>query len=132
METFIEDFERKYGDQHPIFYKGSYAQALKEAKKDLRFLLVYLHSDLHQDTDTFCQSVLTHKEVITYINRNNLVFWACSVNMSEGYRVSQAMRENTYPFLALVVLKNSHMTIVKKFEGQMSVERFLRQVCKGL
>ena len=32
-------------------------QALNDAKKELRFLLVYLHSSEHQDTDEFCRYV---------------------------------------------------------------------------
>lgn len=124
--AFIGDFQRKYGDQHPNFYRGSYPQALNEAKQELRFLMVYLHNELHQDTLDFCQNVLIHKEVVNYISRNNIIFWACSIDSPEGYRVSQALRENTYPFLALIVLKNNRMTVVRKFEGQTSVERLLR------
>ena len=32
-------------------------QALEVAKRELRFLLVYLHSEDHQDTDRFCTEV---------------------------------------------------------------------------
>lgn len=31
--------------------------------------------------------------------------------------VSQALRENTYPFLALVVLRDNKMTVVARIEG---------------
>lgn len=30
-------------------------QALNDAKRELRYLLVYLHGDDHQDTDEFCR-----------------------------------------------------------------------------
>ena len=30
-------------------------QALNDAKRELRFLLVYLHSSDHQDTEEFCR-----------------------------------------------------------------------------
>lgn len=32
-----------------------FMQALNDAKRELRFLLVYLHSDEHQDTEQFCR-----------------------------------------------------------------------------
>lgn len=32
-------------------------QALNDAKRELRYLLVYLHGDDHQDTDEFCRCV---------------------------------------------------------------------------
>ena len=31
--------------------------------------------------------------------------------------VSQALRENTYPFLALIVLRDNRMTVVARIEG---------------
>jgi FAS-associated factor 2 len=99
---------------------------LAHAKKELKFFLVYLHGEQHQNTHEFCSTVLTHPEVINYINRNKLLFWACSINLPEGFRVSQALRENTYPFLALITLKDNRMTVVKKFEGRTTVERLLR------
>lgn len=124
---FIGNFEEAYGSTHPTFYRGTYSSALNDAKKELKFLLVYLHGDHHQDTKEFCESVLAHPVVISYINRNNLLFWACSVNLPEGYRVSQALHENTYPFLALIALKdNNRMTVVRKYEGKTTVERLLR------
>lgn len=50
---FIEKFESKYGSQHVEFFKGGYSQALEKARKDLRFLLVILQSDDHDDTELF-------------------------------------------------------------------------------
>lgn len=35
-----------------------YIQALNDAKRELRYLLVYLHGDDHQDTDEFCRYVV--------------------------------------------------------------------------
>ncbi|KER28018.1 hypothetical protein T265_05064 [Opisthorchis viverrini] len=46
----------------PPFYEGSYAQALQEAKRSLRFLVVYLHGDSHEDTRTFCEVSRTLRE----------------------------------------------------------------------
>jgi len=59
----------------------------------------------------FYRHTLPHPEVINYIN-SNMLFWACSVTTSEGYRVSQALRENGYPFLAVIVLHDGRMTVV--------------------
>lgn len=70
--------------------------------------------------------MLTHVEVVNYIKRNSLIFWACSIDRKEGYLVSKIMRENTYPFLALVALKSNRMIIAKKFQGKTSVEKLLR------
>ncbi|KAI3351253.1 hypothetical protein L3Q82_005805 [Scortum barcoo] len=103
--SFIHSFEEKYGRSHPVFYQGTYSQALNDAKRELRYLLVYLHGEDHQDTDEFCRSTLCTEEVITFLN-TRMLFWACSTSKPEGYRVSQALRENTYPFLAMIMLKD--------------------------
>ena len=39
------------------------------------------------------------------------------VNTEEGVRVSYVLRENTYPFLALIVLKQSRMVVCERVEG---------------
>ena len=48
VRIFKEGFESKYGTIHPTFHPGSYSQVLDEAKKELKFLLVYLHCVDHQ------------------------------------------------------------------------------------
>uniref|UniRef100_A0A3B4U5F4 FAS-associated factor 2 n=1 Tax=Seriola dumerili TaxID=41447 RepID=A0A3B4U5F4_SERDU len=100
--SFIHSFEEKYGQAHPVFYQGTYSQALNDAKRELRYLLVYLHGDDHQDTDEFC--------------RNKM---CC---------LSQALRENTYPFLAMIMLKDRKMTVVGRLEGLIQPEDLINQL----
>lgn len=118
--SFIQEYNETFGDQHPTFYPGTYSQVLNEAKKDLKFLLAYLHCKDHQDTNKFCRQTLCNPQVIEFINSNCLM-WACSVNSLEGYRVSQALRENTYPFLAIIVQREFRMTVVGRYTGNISV-----------
>ncbi|GFY66299.1 FAS-associated factor 2 [Trichonephila inaurata madagascariensis] len=125
--NFIQNFEEMYGRDHPIFYRGTYYQAVNDAKQDLKFLLVYLHGDDHQDTDEFCRTVLRGAEVVNFIN-SSFLFWACSVNSPEGYRVSQALRENTYPFLAVIVLRDNQMTVVARLEGPTDPDVLIRRL----
>lgn len=69
------------------------------------------------DAESFLfRNVLSDPRLIEYID-TNVVFWGCSVTSGEGYRVSQALRENGYPFLAVIVLKDNKMTVVGRFEG---------------
>uniref|UniRef100_A0A8B9K2Z7 FAS-associated factor 2 n=1 Tax=Astyanax mexicanus TaxID=7994 RepID=A0A8B9K2Z7_ASTMX len=125
--SFIHSFEEKYGRSHPVFYQGTYSQALNDAKRELRYLLVYLHGDDHQDTDEFCRNTLCTEEVLTFIN-TRMLFWACSTSRPEGYRVSQALRENTYPFLAMIMLKDRKMTVVGRLEGLIQPEDLINQL----
>ncbi|KAG7161350.1 FAS-associated factor 2-like [Homarus americanus] len=124
---FIGEYESDYGQQHPSFFQGSYSQALSHAKSELKFLLVYLHCADHQDTPIFCRSTLSDPNLMEYVN-SNMVFWGCSVTTAEGYRVSQALRENAYPFLALIVLRDGRMTVVGRLEGPSSPDQLTTQL----
>uniref|UniRef100_A0A286XFH2 Fas associated factor family member 2 n=1 Tax=Cavia porcellus TaxID=10141 RepID=A0A286XFH2_CAVPO len=75
-------------------------RALNDAKRELRFLLVYLHGDDHQDSDEFCRNTL----------------------------FSQALRENTYPFLAMIMLKDRRMTVVGRLEGLIQPDDLINQL----
>ena len=44
VQRFITEFEQEYGNSHPRFLTCSYGDALDEAKRDFKFLLVYSHS----------------------------------------------------------------------------------------
>lgn len=124
---FIVEFDAKYGSDHVQFHTGSYSKALEEAKRDLKFLLVYLHSATHQDTDEFCQKTLKSTTLRDFVENMNVIFWACSVETPEGYRVSQALRESSYPFLALIVLRQNKMMVVGRIEGLMPTTEALCQ-----
>nr|CAG4636413.1 EOG090X0B12 [Eubosmina coregoni] len=125
--SFIRDYDEQFGHQHPTFFPGTYSQVLNEAKKDLKFLLVYLHSKDHQETDRFCRRTLSDPQVVGFVN-NNMLMWACSVDTLEGYRVSQSLRENTYPFIAVIVQRDFRMTVVGRIEGFVSAETFVQRV----
>lgn len=82
--NFISAYNEKYA-QHPVFYQGTYSQALNDAKRELRFLLVYLHSEQRNAVQaaSLCRNALSSPDVIEYINRNMLL-WACDVSSPEG------------------------------------------------
>ncbi len=124
VRAFATDFEAHIGRTHPPFYLGSYLQVLEEAKKELKFLLVYLHSEEHQDTDRFCRATLADPRVVDYVGQN-MLFWGCSVGRPEGYRVSEALRESCYPFLAVIVLRQNRMVVVGRQEGYITAPDLL-------
>ena len=125
--SFINQYDATYGSNHPRFFVGTYSQVLNEAKKELKFLLVYLHCRDHQDTDRFCRRTLSNQDVIRYVDENCLM-WACSVDTLEGYRVSQSLRENTYPFIAVIVQRDYRMTVVGRIDGFVEAQEFLQRV----
>lgn len=73
------------------------------------------------------RSTLSDVSLMEYVN-SNMVFWGCCVTSPEGYRVSQALRENSYPFLALVVLRDGRMAVVGRLEGPATPENLMQRL----
>ena len=136
VESFVREFEEKYGVAHPPFHRGSYVQALNEAKRELKFLLVFLHAHSDPDSELFCSRVLTHSAVVSYVTRHRqLLLWSCGTRSYEGFKVSQSLRESSHaPLLALIVQREDGlMRLVRKFDVRgASVERFVSQVEQGI
>lgn len=135
---FIQDYNTKYGDSHPVFYQGTYAQALNDAKRELKFLLIYLHSETSSpqvlsgqqritETVNFCRNTLSNRDVIDYINRN-MLFWACDVLSPEGYRVSHSINARSHPILVIVALRNNKMTVMGRMEGDCTADELLARM----
>lgn len=80
-------FEEEYGTETGLeFFEGGYAQALDIAKSDLRFLLVVLQSDEHDDTALFNKETLISPEVVQFLKEKSVILWAGSVQDSEAYQ----------------------------------------------
>ncbi|XP_050436215.1 FAS-associated factor 2 [Adelges cooleyi] len=125
---FIETFESLYGNVHPVFYRGSYKQALNDAKQELRFLVVYLHQNDHTHSSNFCNSVLTNSDVISFLNESNTLFWACERETNQGSRVASALYASSSPYVAVIVLIESRMILVARMEGPVTAEEFVRRL----
>ncbi|KAH9282717.1 FAS-associated factor 2 [Echinococcus granulosus] len=161
VRNFIDDFKRRYlsaayevqeesdvdavmpSPPVPPFYNGTYGEALKEAKQSLRFLIIYLHGDSHEDTDAFCRDTLLDPILLDFLNNTEqLLFWACNVNSAEGYRVSQTLREHTYPFIGVVGLSSdpaysqtsfgppTRMALLGRIEGLTSAPILIQHITK--
>ncbi|XP_066159363.1 FAS-associated factor 2 [Euwallacea fornicatus] len=124
---FIQLYEEKYGCNHPVFYQGTFSQVLNDAKRELRFLAVYLHDPESNNCDSFCQNTLSNFEIIRYIN-SNFLFWACSSKSDEGRRTMNAIRCGQFPFMALLVLKDNRLTTVGRLEGYSSPDLLLQRL----
>lgn len=130
---FLHDFEGQFGSTHPRFLDLAYANAVERAKKEFKFLVVYLHSDLHYNTHPFCFNTLCTTTVTDFIN-DNFFFWAASVQMSQGFQVNNTLGGSTYPFLAVLLCgttqgipNNGPITILEKIEGGTLTEEELIQ-----
>ncbi|KAI9103274.1 hypothetical protein DFS34DRAFT_646659 [Phlyctochytrium arcticum] len=125
---FLLKFEETYGNTHPYFFQGTYSQALAKAKRDLGYVIVYLHSGAHDDTDTFCRSTLASDDLKSFIQSRNITVWAGDIEESEGYEVSNLLSATGFPFLAIIAPDNNRMSTIERLEGNTSAETLMSMV----
>ncbi|GBG31591.1 FAS-associated factor 2 [Hondaea fermentalgiana] len=116
-ETNEAEAER---DARPAFVNLSYRDALAEASRSERLLLVYLHSRQHPDTDRFCSRVLTEPRVAELINER-MVAWGGCVEFAEAYRLSVLLKTATFPYVAVLEPpsnpRDTNAKLVERIEG---------------
>ena len=114
---FIEEYNNKYSMEHPIFHRHSYQDAVATAFQRSKFLFVYLHSPIHDDTQRFCQSVLSAPSLVTYTNENMLT-WAGKIWDPEAYGLSSQLKVSTFPFMAVLICQsNRTVQVVERIQG---------------
>ncbi|KAK9453836.1 hypothetical protein V1511DRAFT_44868 [Dipodascopsis uninucleata] len=131
---FIRDFEEEVGKSRSEvlpFFEGGYTQALDAAKKELRFLLIILQSDEHDDTSRFNRNILTNPDIVRYVREKDMIVWGGNVRESEAYQVANALSCTRYPFVAMIAYTpptSSHpasMSIHGRLQGYSSPESVL-------
>ena len=120
--NFAERFESKYGVHRPAWLQQPYKDSVALAHAADKYLLLYIHSPLHQDTDRFCRRTLCSEAFVSFAS-DNLLCWAGSIDTKEGYAVSGMLRATTYPFIAIVkadLVSNGRyqITILDRQEGK--------------
>jgi len=122
-QLFQSKFEEQYGPLHPRFFIGSYSQALSQAKRQFKFLLIYLHSEYHHNTPIFCREALSNESLSEFLNEN-VILWVANINQtSEAYRVNNLLSVSTYPTLAVLRNLDNKPTLVHKFEGLIETDQ---------
>lgn len=127
IAEFAIQYNSKFGTNHIDFFQGSYTEAVNEAKRELKFLVVYLHQNDDQDSSRFASETMINPDLIEYL-RSNTIVWACSKDLPEGRKVYNALRAKRCPFLGVIVYKNARMTLISKIEGPVSAAELMLQL----
>ncbi|KAG9062537.1 hypothetical protein KI688_005452 [Linnemannia hyalina] len=132
---FLRDYEESYGTVHPNFHAGGYSAALNKAKNDLKFLVVYLHSDEHDATDKFCRETLADSELLNYLRTNDFLVWGGNVKETEGFQVATTLQTVRYPFIGVIALSQptagssaTKMVLVDRLEGPSTAEQVIQRL----
>ncbi|KAF9988251.1 hypothetical protein BGZ75_009732 [Mortierella antarctica] len=132
---FLREYEENYGTVHPNFYAGGYSAALNKAKSELKFLVVYLHSDEHDATDNFCRETLADSELLSYLRTNDFLIWGGNVKEAEGFQVATTLQTVRYPFIGVIALSQptagssaTKMVLIDRIEGPSTAEQIIQRL----
>ncbi|GAO50126.1 UBX-domain-containing protein [Saitoella complicata NRRL Y-17804] len=132
-DRFIRSFEETYGSAHVSFHADGYSAALAKAKEELKFMLVVLQSEEHDDTIEFNQDTLCNPEVIQFAREQSLIVWAGSISETEGYEVANTLRATRYPFIALLAPTGSRsLSVLLRLEGPVGPSQLLASLTNGM
>jgi FAS-associated factor 2 len=106
----------------PVFFSGTFAQALQAARLDVKLLVVYLHSENAQHTQNFCTQVLSNDYICTMLNENFLL-WGGDVLRVETHFVAQMMHARQYPcFCVLLPANADEIRVIGALHGEVQVD----------
>lgn len=134
--NFASIFEGKYGILRPAWIQQSYRDAIATSHAMEKYLLLYIHSPLHQDTDRFCRQILCSNTFVSFSN-DNILCWGGSIDTKEGYTVGSMLRATTYPFLAIVKPSLTstgryQITILDRYEGLCPTDYLLNKITSAI
>ena len=86
------------------FENMGYNKCITDATRQNKCVLIYLHSPLHRDSNSFCHNVLASSAIQTLIqaNQHMLTVWGGSIHTADGAQVAKLLHVTKYPFVALV------------------------------
>eukprot|EP00727_Mastigamoeba_balamuthi_P002122 m51a1_g11907 putative fas-associated factor 2-b-like (412) ;mRNA; f:629449-630949 len=122
--AFTRRFEEAYGTLHPPFFQGSLSQALSRSRADSRLLLIYLHSEHHADTPSFCRGTLCTEAVCSFV-AEHMVMWAGDVSQPQGFSLLNSLEVSAFPFCAVVAARADTMVIAERIYGPRSADEFI-------
>ncbi|CAM9288554.1 unnamed protein product, partial [Phaeothamnion confervicola] len=125
---FVSKFEMEYGREcRPRFIQDSYKEAVAQASREMKFLVVYLHSPLHEDTPTFCKDVLCSETMVEFLDSNFLV-WGGSTWHAEAFAVGNMLGATTFPSTALLLCKPNEVQVVERVPGAVGTEPLMERL----
>ncbi|GBF99613.1 hypothetical protein Rsub_12292 [Raphidocelis subcapitata] len=121
---FVAAFNAAYGERVPAFLEQGWSQATSAAHAQFKFLFVYLHSPDHEDTETFCRSVLCSPEVLSYVGEQ-FVAWGGDIRRADAFTLSSRLHVTTYPAVALLAYPGSRTKVVACLQGRFTAAQLL-------
>lgn len=122
--AFSQALQASYGSNLnlPTFFEGGFSTALQAAQRDLKILVVFLHSENARDAHNFVVNVLCNELVRTMLNENYML-WGGDVARMETHYVSQMVRSRQYPsFCVLLPVSVEEVRVIGMVQGDVQVD----------
>ncbi|KAG5467312.1 hypothetical protein CUR178_00954 [Leishmania enriettii] len=117
----VHELEKRYKLKVP-FFQGTLEEAKRHAQQDSRYLVLYLHSPRHENTEAYLREVLGADEIIALLHESSILF-GVSVADTEGTLLAEELGAHSFPFVAALVGN----TVVLRLQGYHSRETFRRE-----
>jgi hypothetical protein len=112
---FADSLQRRFGPHCPRFELTSFRDAVSTARTMSKFLLVFLHSNIHDDALRFAKQTVCTQQFTDYVNdSDSVVAWAGCVQQVEGFGVSLSLGCAKFPFIALLTCVSRGVNVVEK------------------
>lgn len=93
----------------------------QEAVSTQSLIVVYLHAPLHQQADSFLQSMMLSQSMLEFLNQDNVKILGSSIHTSQGSSLASQLGVASYPVFAMLQPSNSRSSgaakLVFKAEG---------------
>lgn len=119
--AFARTLTNSYGSQLslPQFFEGTFTQALSAARRDLKLLVVFLHSEHARYSQSFCTDVLSN-EFVRHVLDESFILWGGDVARLEAHQVAQVIRARQFPcFCVLLPASIDEIRVIGALHGQI-------------
>lgn len=133
QEKFLDEFSSAYGPHVPDFVRGSYADAVREAKNRGRLLFLYLHCAAHDDTEEFVRTGLCVESTCNFL-RENFVSWMGTTKHADAYRLCQTFNVLSFPYIAVLAPQGSgnSVAVVFRHTGVLTSDALIRELLQRM
>lgn len=134
---WLLELEDTLGLGHPAFHDGNFHHALSRANQEQRLLVVYLHSEHHELTDSFCRRTWYDPFIVDFFSPMDgdegpssaqgasppPLLWAGDVRTKDGYQLFSSLKGTTFPLVACLMGSGSGgARLVRAIEGEIACD----------
>ncbi|KPA86128.1 hypothetical protein ABB37_00382 [Leptomonas pyrrhocoris] len=116
-----DEVKQQYGLTIP-FFEGTLEEAQRSAAQTAKYLILYLHSPLHENTGAYLREVLGTDEIIALLSESCILF-GVSVTEKKGHQLATELGAHAFPFVAALFRRK----VILRLQGYHTREVFRQE-----